>query len=271
MTGKDVTTIHSTAIVDPDAKLGQGVEIGPFCVVGPEVVLGDRTKLVSHVTLSGRTRIGDDGLLYPQVSMGFPPQDFKHRGEGDVGIEIGDRCIFREMVNIHPGTDVGKPITRIGHDGYFMVGSHVAHECQVGNNVTLSNYAQLGGNVSIGDFVTLGGVAAVHQHTRVGSYAFVASMALVTNDVIPYGLVMGNAAHLNGLNVIGLKRRGFSRTEIHRLRAAYRQLFAYEGTLAERVADAERLYSEEPLVMEIISFIKTQSNGRNLTVPDMRR
>ncbi|WP_298912338.1 acyl-ACP--UDP-N-acetylglucosamine O-acyltransferase [uncultured Algimonas sp.] len=264
-------TIHPTAIVDPACRLGDEVEIGPYCIVDEHVTLGDRTRLVSHVTVSGRTEIGADCLLYPQVSMGYPPQDFKHRGEGDIGIRIGDRCTFREMVNVHPGTDVGKPRTVIGDDCYFMVGSHLAHECQVGDNVTLSNYVQVGGNVSIGDYTTLGGLAAIHQHTRIGNYAFVAGMALVTNDVIPYGLVMGNSAHLNGLNVVGLRRRGFGKAQIHKLRAAYRQLFAYEGTLAERVEDATRLYSDEPLVMEIIEFIMTQSNGRNLTLPDMRR
>lgn len=264
-------SIHPTAIVEAGATLGNNVQVGPFCTVGAGVVLGDNTRLISHVTLAGRTEIGRDSTLYPQVSMGYPPQDFKHKGSDEIGIQIGERCTFREMVNIHPGTDVGKPITRIGDDCYFMVGSHIAHECQVGNHVTLSNYAQVGGNVTIGDYVTLGGVSAVHQHTRIGNYAFIAGMALVTNDVIPYGLVMGNAASLQGLNVVGLKRRGFDRSQIHRLRAAYRQLFAYEGTLAERIEDATRLYSDEPLVMEIINFITTQSNGRNLTLPDTRR
>jgi UDP-N-acetylglucosamine acyltransferase len=265
------TTIHPTAIVDPAAQLGEDVFIGPFSIIGPHVTLGDRTRLFSHVTLDGNTTIGEDCELYPQVSMGYPPQDFKHKGGNEIGIEIGDRCVFREMTNVHPGTDVGKPITRLGDDCYLMVGSHIAHECQVGHNVTLSNYAQVGGNVEIGNYVNLGGLCAIHQHTRIGDYAFIAGMALVTNDVIPYGLVMGNAAHLQGLNVVGLKRRGFDKATIHRLRAAYRQLFAYEGTLAERVADATRLYRDEVLVMEIIDFIQTRGSGRNLTLPDMRR
>ena len=265
------TLIHPTAIIEDGAQLGAGVEIGPFCTVGKDVVLEDRTKLISHVTLSGHTKVGEDCLLYPQVSMGYPPQDFKHKGVSEVSIEIGDRCTFREMVNVHPGTDVGKPVTRIGNDCYFMVGSHVAHECQLGNNVTLSNYAQIGGNVSIGNYVILGGLSAVHQHTRIGSHAFVAGMAFVTNDVIPYGFVVGNTAHLQGLNVVGLKRRGFDKAQIHKLRAAYRQLFAYEGTLSERIQDATRLYSDEELVMEIIDFIQSQSNGRNLTLPETRR
>ena len=265
------TTLHPTAIVDPKAQLGDGVTVGPYCTVGPDVVLGKDTVLVSHVTLTGRTVLGENCTLYPQVSMGHPPQDFKHTGGDSIGIEIGDRCTFREMANVHPGTDVGKPVTRIGDDCYLMVGAHVAHECQVGSNVTLSNYAQVGGNVTIGDYVTLGGVCAIHQHTRIGPYAFIAGMALVTNDVIPYGLVMGNAAHLNGLNVIGLRRRGFSREQIHRLRAAYRQLFAPEGTLAERLEDARTLYADEPLVMEIIAFMGMEGSGRNLCLPDPRR
>ncbi|MGB3457237.1 MAG: acyl-ACP--UDP-N-acetylglucosamine O-acyltransferase [Litorimonas sp.] len=263
--------IHETAIVDPAAELADGVSIGPYCIVGGEVKLGSDTRLLSHVTLAGRTRIGRDCVLYPQVSMGHPPQDFKHGGGPDVGIQIGDRCTFREMANVHPGTDVGKPTTIIGDDAYLMVGSHVAHECSLGDHVTLSNYAQIGGNVSIGDYVTLGGLSAIVQHTRVGNYAFVAGMALVTNDVIPYGLVMGNAAHLQGLNVVGLKRRGFDRAQIHKLRAAYRQLFAYEGTLAERLEDTMRLYADEPLVMEIVEFIQSEGHGRNLTLPDVRR
>ena len=263
-------TVHPTAIVDPAATLGARVSIGPFCTVGPDVALGDDTTLVSHVTLAGRTTLGAGCTLYPNVAMGHPPQDFKHRGGAEVGIVVGDRCTFREQANVHPGTDVGKPMTRIGDDCYLMVGAHIAHECQVGRNVTLSNYAQVGGNVTIGDYVTLGGVCAIHQHTRIGPYAFIAGMALVTTDVIPYGLVRGNAAHLSGLNVVGLKRRGFSKDAIHRLRAAYRQLFAPEGTLAERIEDTRRLYGEEPLVAEILAFIDADSQGRHLCLPDPR-
>lgn len=262
--------IHETAIVHPDARLGAGVEIGPYSIVGEHVELGRGTRLISHVTIEGHTKIGEDCTLYPQVSMGFPPQDFKHKDRKQVGIEIGDRCTFREMSNVHPGTDVGKPITKIGDDCYLMVGAHVAHECQLGNHVVLSNYVQIGGNVRIGNYVTLGGVSAVHQHTRIGDHAFVAGMTLVTNDVIPFGLVAGVTAHLNGLNVVGLKRRGFDRATIHRLRAAYRQLFAYEGTLSERIADTAKLYEDEPLVQQIIEFVQDHSD-RNICMPDHSR
>ncbi len=264
-----MTNIHPTAIIEKGAEFGEGVKIGPYCLVGSDVKLGDGVELVAHVSLSGNTSIGRECKLYPNVSMGYPPQDFKHKG-GDVGIEIGEHCTFRENVTVHPGTDVGKPITRIGDHCYFMAGSHLAHEGQMGSHVTLSNYVQIGGNVTIGDHVTFGGLCAIHQHTRIGPHAFIAGMALVTNDIIPYGFVMGNKAYLAGLNVVGLKRRGFSREIIHNLRAAYRLLFAPEGTFAERLEDAEQLYSEHELVMDIVEFIRTQES-RSICMPQMGR
>jgi UDP-N-acetylglucosamine acyltransferase len=263
------TTIHPTALIDPKAQLGTGVHIGPYCVVGPEVILGDNVELIGHVSLSGRVNIGADCKLYPFVSMGYPPQDFKHRG-GEVGIEIGARCTFRENVNIHPGTDIGKPITRIGHDCYFMVGTHLAHEGQMGNHVVVSNGAQIGGNVTIGDNVTLGGLCAIHQHTRIGGHAFIGGMATVTSDVIPYGFVLGNAARLAGLNVVGLKRNGFSKDSIRELRAAYRLLFAQEGTFAERLEDTSKLYNNHDLVHEIVAFIRAEKH-RPLCMPQLGR
>ena len=262
-------SIHPSSIVDSNAQLGKGVDIGPLCVIGPDVVLGDNVKLVAQVNLAGTTHIGEDSKLYPFVSMGHPPQDFKHKG-GPVSIEIGERCTFRENVNIHPGTDTGEPVTRIGHDCYFMVGTHLAHEGQMGNHVTVSNGAQIGGNVTIGDHVILGGLCAIHQHTRIGNHAFIGGMATVTADVIPYGSVVGNAAHLAGLNVIGLKRRGFSRDKISDLRAAYRLLFAQEGTFSERLEDTAGLYSDNELVMEIVAFIRSQ-NLRNICMPHTGR
>lgn len=257
--------IHETAIVDPKASLGSNVKIGPYCVVGSEVQLGDSVELIGQVNLSGNTKIGDECRLYPFVSMGYDPQDFKHKG-GPVGIEIGPRCTFRETVNIHPGTDIGKPITRIGHDCYFMVGTHLAHEGQVGNHVVVSNGAQIGGNVTIGDHAILGGLCAIHQHTRIGAHAFIGGMATVLKDVIPYGFVLGNPAHMVGMNIVGLKRRGFSREQIRELRAAYRLLFAQEGTFAERLDDAAVLYGNYELVQEIVAFIRHESS-RSLCMP----
>jgi len=255
------TKIHATALVDPKAELAEGVEVGPLCIVGPEVKLGKNVKLVSQVNLTGDTSIGADCVLYPFVSMGHPPQDFKHRG-GKVRIIIGERNVFRELVNIHPGTDAGKPDTIIGSDCYFMVGTHLAHEGNVGNHVVVSNGAQIGGCVTIGDHAILGGLCAIHQYTRIGAHAFIGGMATVTTDVIPYGSVIGNTAHLAGLNVIGLKRRGFSRKHIQDLRSAYRLLFAQEGTFAERLDDTARIYNEHGLVMEIVEFIRFQEKRR---------
>lgn len=263
------TQIHPTAIVSSDAKLGENVFIGPYCIVDGDVSLGDNVRLVSHVSLTGQTTIGANSILYPFVSMGHPPQDFKHQG-GDVSITIGERCTFRENVNIHPGTDTGKPETRIGNDCYFMVGTHLAHEGQMGNHVVVSNGAQIGGNVTIGDYAVLGGLCAIHQHTRIGNYAFIGGMATVTRDVIPYGFVLGNAAHLAGLNVVGLKRRGFSKAQIRELRAAYRLMFAAEGTFLERLGDVQRLYKDHDLVQEIVAFIRDQKD-RSICLPTSGR
>lgn len=257
--------IHPTALIETGAQLGENVKIGPFCVIGSGVKLGDNVELVSHVNLSGDTTIGAESILYPFVSMGHPPQDFKHEG-GPVSIQIGERCTFRENVNIHPGTDTGKPQTKIGNDCYFMVGTHLAHEGQMGDHVVVSNGAQIGGNVTIGDYVVLGGLCAIHQHTRIGNYAFIGGMATVTRDVIPYGFVLGNAAHLAGLNVVGLKRRGFSKEKIRQLRSAYRLMFAQEGTFSERLDDAQSIYNDHVLVQEIITFIRGQKD-RSICLP----
>lgn len=252
-----VTQIHPTAVVDPKAELDDGVEIGPFCVIGPQVTLGKNVKCVSQVSISGNTTIGADCELYPFVALGHPPQDFKHKG-GDVRLIIGERNIFRELVNVHPGSDAGRRDTVIGDDCYMMVGSHLAHEGRMGNHVVVSNGVQIGGCVTIDDHAILGGLCAVHQFTRIGKHAFIGGMALVTTDVIPYGSVIGNAAHLAGLNVIGLKRRGFDRKVIRDLRSAYRLLFAQEGTFAERLDDTARLYHDHELVMDIVTFIREQ-------------
>jgi len=257
--------VHPSSIIDPKAELSDGVDIGPFCVVGPDVKLGPNVKLMAQVNLAGNTSIGAECQLYPFVSMGHPPQDFKHKG-GPVSIEIGARSIFRENVNIHPGSDAAEPVTRIGDDCYFMVGTHLAHEGQMGNHVVVSNGAQIGGNVTIGDHAVLGGLCAIHQHTRIGAHSFIGGMATVTTDIIPYGSVRGNAAYLTGLNVVGLKRRGFSREKIRDLRAAYRLLFAHEGTFAERIADVSKLYADHELVMEIVNFIREQKN-RSICMP----
>lgn len=203
------TTIHPSAIVDPAAQLGEGVEIGPFCIVGPKVKLADRVRLMSHVTVAGNTTVGEDCVLYPGVHLGHPPQDFKYQGE-DTRLIIGQRNILRENVTMHPGTTFARGQTVVGDDGYFMVGSHVAHDCIVGDRVVFANGAAIGGETTVADHVILGGLAGIHQKSRIGRHAFVGAMAMVTADVIPYGSVIGNHAHLAGLNVVGLKRRGMA-------------------------------------------------------------
>lgn len=259
--------IHPSAIVDPAAELGQDVEIGPFCVIGPKVVLKDRVRIISNATVSGLTEVGNDCVLYPGVHLGHPPQDFKYQGE-DTTLTIGDRNVMRENVTMHPGTSVGGGATRIGDDGYFMVGAHVSHDSQVGDRVVFANGAAIGGCSHIEDHVILGGYAGVHQFSRIGRHAFIGAMAMVTADVIPYGSVIGNHAHLAGLNVVGLKRRGMPRETLRELRTAYRLLFAEEGTFQERLDDVARDYSENAPVMEIIDFIRAADAKRSLCMPN---
>ena len=264
MTAK--TEIHPSAVIDPRAEIGDGVEIGPFCVVGPDVVVHDRVKLLSHVSLSGHTEIGEDCVLYPFAALGHPAQDFKYRGEKTT-LTLGKRNILREHVTMHAGTAASRAKTVVGDDGFFMVGSHVAHDCIVGDRVVFANNAALGGSSVVGDHVIMGGLAAAHQNSRIGRHAFVGGLSAVTTDVIPYGSVVGVQAHLAGLNVIGLKRRGFPRETIKDLRAAYRLLFAEEGTFQERLDDVARLYSENAPVMEIVAFIRDDGSSRALCMP----
>lgn len=258
--------IHQTAVVDPKAKLGEGVSIGPYCVVGPDVELGDNVRLISHVVVDGRTKIGAKTVIYPFASIGHRPQDLKYHGELST-LEIGEGNQIREHVTMNPGTEGGGMITRVGNNGLYMVGVHVAHDCQVGNNVVMANNATLAGHVSIGDFAVIGGLAAVHQFVRIGAHAMIGGMSGVESDVIPYGMVKGDRAYLAGLNIVGLERRGFKREEIHALRTAYRMLFAKEGTMAERIEDMAQQYGDKTLVAQMLDFIRSRSS-RALTQPD---
>jgi len=257
--------VHPTAIVDVAAQLGEDVEIGPYCTIGPNVVLGARTRLLSHVNIEGRTTIGEDCIIHPYASLGGPPQHARHQGD-ETTLTVGARNLIREQVTMNVGSSVGKGATVVGDDNTFFIGSHVGHDCRVGNNVLLTNLATLAGHVQIGDFAILGGLAGVHQWTRIGRYAFVGALAVATRDVIPFGTVWGNHAHLDGLNLTGLKRRGFSREQIHTLRAAYRDLFANKGEFADRVALVARRYARSEQVMEIIEFIRRDSS-RSICMP----
>ena len=261
-----MTQIHPTAIVDPGAQLGRDVEIGAFCTVGARVQLGDGVRLVSHVVVEGSTSIGTGTTVYPFAVLGGAPQHLAHKGE-DTRLVIGERNTIREHVTMHTGTVGGGGVTTVGSDSLYMVGAHVAHDCVIGDRVTFANNATLGGHVVIGDFVFMGGLCAVHQFTRIGRYSFVGGGGVVTKDIIPYGSVWGNHAHLEGLNLVGLKRRGFSREAINALRAAYRLLFADEGTFQERLDDVVEAHAGTPEVMEIVDFIRAEAN-RPLCLPE---
>lgn len=260
-----MANIHPTAVVDPNADLGEGVDIGPFCVVGPEATLGDGVVLHSHVVVVGQTAIGAGCQIFPFASLGHIPQDQKYHGEAS-RLEIGPQTVIREHVTINSGTEAGGLLTRVGAHCLLMVGAHVAHDCQLGDHVILVNNATLGGHVLVGDHAILGGLCAVHQFVRIGARAFVGGMSGVEKDVIPFGMVIGNRAHLSGLNIVGLKRQGFPREQIHELRQAYRMLFASEGTLKERLEDVENMFKANPLVREIVDFIKSNSD-RSFCVP----
>ena len=254
-----MTTIHPTAIVDPAAKVGLGANIGPYCVVGPDVELDVGVELVSHVSVAGRTKIGANTRIFPFASIGHQPQDLKYSGEPSELI-IGANNVIREQVTMNPGTDGGGMVTKVGNNCLFMVGAHVAHDCMIGDHSILVNNATLAGHVEIGEFAIIGGLSAIHQFVRIGKHAMIGGMSGVEHDVIPYGSVIGNRARLSSLNLVGLKRRNFSRDQIHELRKAYRLIFAAEGTLSERLADVAEDFADNEAVMEIVNFIQRDSS-----------
>ncbi|MBO6783161.1 MAG: acyl-ACP--UDP-N-acetylglucosamine O-acyltransferase [Alphaproteobacteria bacterium] len=251
--------VHPTAVVEDGAQLGGNVEIGPYCVVGADVSLGDGVRLHSHVVVGGRTRIGAQTEIFPFASIGLAPQDLKYGGEKSE-LVIGERVRIREHVTMNPGTEGGGMLTQVGDDCLFMVGSHVAHDCIVGNSVILANNATLAGHVEVGDFAIIGGLSAVHQFVRIGAHAMIGGMSGVEHDLIPFGSAMGERARLRGLNLVGLQRRDFSRDEITNLRTAYRLLFAQEGTMQERIDDVVSMYGGDEGVMEIVEFVRSDSS-----------
>ena len=265
-------SVHPSSIIAPHARLGKGVKIGPFCVVGDHVVLHDNVELVSHVTVEGHTEIGANTRIFPFASVGHVPQDRKYGGEAS-RLVIGERCIIRESATLNPGTEAGGMLTKVGNDCLLMASTHVAHDVIIGNNVIMANYVGIAGHCHIGDNVIFGGSAVVHQFTRVGPHAFVGAQSMVDGDIIPYGMAVGSRAALTGLNLVGLKRHKFDREAIHRLRAAYRMIFASEGTLRERVEDATGLFKGDALVQDVVAFIAAASDRpimlpRNSTATD---
>lgn len=222
-------------------------------------MLGDGVRLLSHVVVAGRTTVGPNTHVYPFASIGHQPQDMKYHGEPST-LEIGANNIIRENVTMNPGTEGGGMVTRVGNNCLFMVGAHVAHDCIIGNHAIFANNATLAGHVIVEDYAVLGGLSAVHQFVRIGRHSMVGGMSGVEQDVIPYGSVLGNRARLAGLNIVGLRRRKFSRSEIADLRKAYRLLFAEEGSMAERLNDASEMYKDNRAVMDIVEFIRGDSS-----------
>jgi UDP-N-acetylglucosamine acyltransferase len=250
--------IHPTAIVSAKAQLGVNVEVGPFCVIGDEVKIGEGTILKSHVVIEGDTQIGKNNLIFPFASIGLEPQDLKFKGEKSKVI-IGDNNKIREHVTIHLGTQDGAMVTKIGSNCLLMVGVHIAHDCLVGDHVILANNATLAGHVQVGDYVVIGGLSAIHQFARIGDGAMIGGMSGVEHDVIPNGLVMGERASLAGLNLVGMKRRNIARDDIHALRNFFKQLFSEKNSgFSARVEDLAKGFSS-PVVQEVAAFVKSES------------
>ncbi|HEY2526857.1 MAG TPA: acyl-ACP--UDP-N-acetylglucosamine O-acyltransferase [Xanthobacteraceae bacterium] len=261
--------IDPTARVAAGARIGDGVEIGPYCLVGPQVELQGGVRLLGHVNVTGVTSIGEGTVVYPFSSLGTPPQSTHYRG-GATKLVIGAHCDLRESVTMNTGTEDGGGVTRVGDSCLFMVGSHVGHDCDVGNNVSFANNVVLGGHVCVGDHTFLGGHVAIHQFVRIGEGVMMAGMSAARDDIIPFGFALGQTGALVGLNIVGLRRRGATRAQMHRLRRAYRSLFFGEGRIAEQIEAVAREFADDPLVGKVIAFIHA-GGKRPLMRPRPRR
>ena len=257
--------IHPTAQIDPSARLADGVEVGAWSSIGPNVILSDDVRIASHVVIQQDTTVGAGTTIHPFCVMGGDPQHGGYKGE-PVALEIGQNNTIREHSTFNRGTPGDRKLTTIGSNGLFMTGAHVGHDCVVGDNVTFANNATLGGHARVGDRVFLGGLAAVHQFGRIGQGAIVGGLSAVTRDVIPYGSAWGNHVRLHGLNLIGLKRKGYGKDAVRRLLAAFRALFEGEGVFADRLDAVETTYADLPEIMEIVAFIR-DGGKRPLCLP----
>lgn len=255
--------IHPSAVIEDGAVIGDGCRIGPFCLVGPQVVLGANVVLKSHVVVTGDTHIGDDTIVFSFAVIGEIPQDLKFGGE-KTALRVGKRNRIREHVTMNVGTAGGGGVTRVGNDGLFMAGCHVAHDTQIGDRVVVVNSSAIAGHCVIEDDVIIGGLSGIHQRVRIGRGAIIGALSMVTNDVVPHGLVMGPRGTLDGLNLVGLKRKGVARADITALRAAFQTLKDGEGTFqdrAQRLADE----SESAYVQQMVGFILGQTDRNFLT------
>ena len=242
------------SVIDTKAKIGKNVKIGPFCYVGPNVQLGDNVELISNVHIEGNTKIAKGTLIYPFASIGTSPQDLKYKGEAN-SLEIGEYNVIREYVTINPGTAGGGSKTKVGNNCLLMISSHIAHDCQIGNNVVIANNVPLGGHVIIEDSVVIGGNSAVQQFTRIGRLAMIGGMTGVLKDVIPFGLSFGNRNYLQGINLIGLRRKKYDNKKILELDSAYKRIFSSEK-FHENLAKINGEFKENELVKEVINFIE---------------
>src|SRR5512139_3574289 len=246
--------VHATAIVSPDAVLAEGVEVGPFSVIGAGVTIGRGTRIGPHVVIEGEARIGEGNRIFQFASVGADPQDKKYRGEPS-RLEIGDRNVIRECVTIHRGTVQDQGLTRIGDDNLLMAYVHVAHDCVIGSNCVLANNATLGGHVHLDDWAIMGGLSAVHQFGKVGAHAFIANNAAVTRDVPPYVMAVGQPAAAHSVNAEGLKRRGFTPEQVRNIRSAFRVLYRSGLKLADAQAQLAVLAQEQPELGPIVEFL----------------
>lgn len=251
------STIHPTAIIEEGAQIGAGCFIGPYCMVSKHVVLGENVTLKGHVVVDGRTTVGEGTTIYPFASIGTAPQDLKYAGEPSELI-IGKNNVIREHATMNPGTKSGGMKTVVGDNCLFMMATHVAHDCILGDNVIMANNATLGGHVTVGDRVLIGGLAAVHQFVRIGAFAVIGGMSGVESDVIPYGRVKGERASLAGLNLVGLERGGFDKTQIRVIQKAFKAIFDGSGNLDDRIESVSKDNEGDDLVGKIVEFARAR-------------
>jgi len=252
--------IHPSAVVNPHAELDSGVQIGPYAVVGPHVCIGKDTWVGPHVVMEGRTTIGVENRIFQFASVGAIPQDKKYRDE-ESKLQIGDRNVIREFTTLNPGTAGGGMITRIGNGNLIMAYAHVAHDCQLGNNIILANCATLGGHVSVEDYVGVGGLVGIHQFTRIGESAYLGAGTMVSLDVPPYCMAVGDRAHLHGLNIVGLKRRGWTNQQIALVKKAYRTLFQEGTPFKEALATIRQLAGQSAELTHFVEFMAASTRG----------
>ncbi len=255
-----MTRIHPTASIDPRVELHETAEIGPYCILEGNIRIGQGTVLRSHVVIEGKVTIGEENIIYPFVTIGFPPQDVKYLGS-ETEVIIGNKNLIREYVSIHRGTEHGGGQTVIGNENFFMAYTHIAHDCRIGNHVILTNGANLGGHVEVEDHATVGAFSGVHQFCRLGQYSFVAAYSGIPKDVVPYSMVAGNRAKLFGINAVGLKRAGFPQDEIDRLKSALMTIFHRSPTIQEGIEQVLQQWPDDKYIQHLCTFISHSKRG----------